>query len=171
MKVLVTFVSRTGNTKKVAQAIFDQLKGTKEMKELEQVNTLDGYDLAFVGLPIEASGPAKPAADFLQKHALGRRIALFITHAAPEDSPDVPGYLSNCKAAAAQAKLVSVFDCQGELSEQIADFMTKSGDEKLVAWAKERPSTLGQPDAARLDRARRWAKEVLMARNEAGPSA
>jgi flavodoxin len=161
MKVLVAYVSRTGNTKKVAQAIFDQVKGTKEMKELQQVDTLEGYDLAFVGLPIEAYGPAKPAADFLQKNAAGRKIALFITHAALEDSPEVPAYLNSCKAAAAQASLVSVFDCQGELSEQIADFMTKSGDEKLVAWAKERPSTIGQPDAARLQRAGRWAKEVL----------
>jgi hypothetical protein len=73
----------------------------------------------------------------------------------------VPAYLNSCKAAAAQATLVSVFDCQGELSEQIADFMTKSGDEKLAAWAKERPSTIGQPDAERLERAGRWAREVL----------
>lgn len=161
MKVLVTYVSRTGNTKKVAQAVFDQIQEPREIKELQQVDTLDGYDLAFVGLPIEAFGPAKPAVDFLQKHGSGRKIALFVTHAAPEDSPDVPGYLSSCKAAAGQATLVSVFDCQGELSEQIADFMTKSGDEKLVAWAKERPSTIGQPDAARLERAGRWAKEVM----------
>jgi len=127
---------------------------------MQHVDTLDGYDLTFVGLPIEAYGPAKPAADFLQKHAAGRNIALFITHAAPQDSPDLPGYLANCKAAAAQAKLVSVFHCQGELSEQIADFMTKSKDEKLIAWAKERPSTIGHPDAASLERARRWTKEV-----------
>ena len=164
MKVLVTYVSRTGNTKKVAQAIFDQVKGTREMKELEQINTLEGYDLAFVGFPIEAYGPAKPAADFLQKHADGRNIALFVTHASPEDSPEMPSYLKGCRAAAAQANLVSVFDCQGELSEQIADFMTKSGDEKLAAWAKERPSTIGQPDATRLQRAGRWAKEVLAKR-------
>jgi flavodoxin len=161
MKVLVTYVSRTGNTRKVAQAIFDQIKGTKDIKQLDQVDTLEGYDLAFVGLPIEAFGPAKPAADFLQKHAAGKKIAMFVTHAAHEDSPEVPAYLNSCKAATAQACLVSVFDCQGELSEQIADFMTKSGDEKLAGWAKERPSTIGQPDAARLDRAGRWAREVL----------
>ena len=164
MKILVTYVSRTGNTKKVAQAIFDQIKGTKDVKELEQVDTLDGYDLAFVGFPIEGYGAAKPAADFLQKNAAGRNIALFITHGAPEDSPDLPPWLANCRAAAAQAKVVSVFDCQGELSQQIADRMVASKDEKLVAWAKQRPSGIGQPDAARLERARRWAKEVLAKR-------
>jgi flavodoxin len=161
MKVLVTYVSRSGNTKKVAQAIFDQIEGAKEIKELAQVDKLDGYDLVFVGFPIEIYGPAKPAADFLEKHATGRNIALFITHAAPQDSPDLPGYMNTCKAAAAQSNLVSMFDCQGELSEQIADFMTKSKDEKLIAWAKQRPSTIGHPDAASLERARRWAKEVM----------
>ena len=161
MKVLVTYVSRTGNTKKVAQAIFDQIKGTKEIKELQQVDTLDGNDLSFIGFPVEIYGPAKPAADFLEKHAAGRKIALFVTHAAPQDSPELPGYLNTCKAAVAQAKLVDIFDCQGELSEQIADFMAKSNDEKLVAWAKQRPSTIGHPDAASLERARRWAKDVM----------
>ncbi len=161
MKVLVTYVSQTGNTRKVAQAIFDQVKGAKEIKELQQVQSLDGCDLAFVGFPIQAYGPAKPAADFLQKHAAGRNIALFITHATPEDSPELPGWLANCRAAAAGAKLAGVFDCQGELSEQVADFMTRSKDEKLMAWAKDRPSTVGLPDAARLERARRWAQELL----------
>ncbi len=161
MKVLVTYVSQTGNTRKVAQAIFDQVEGGRELKELPQVQALDGYDLAFVGFPIQAYAPAKPAADFLQKHAAGRNIALFITHASPEDSPELPGWLDSCRAAAAGARLAGVFHCQGELSEQVADFMTKSKDEKLIAWAKDRPSTIGQPDAARLERARQWARGVL----------
>ncbi len=161
MKVLVTYFSQTGNTRKVAQAIFDEARGAGELKEMQQVQSLDGFDLAFVGFPIQAYAPARPAADFLQKHAAGRRIALFVTHASPEDAPGVPGWLDNCRAAAAGAMLAGVFDCQGELSEQVADFMTKSKDEKLMAWAKDRPSTIGQPDAARLDRARRWAREIL----------
>ena len=161
MKVLVTYVSRTGNTKKVAEAIFKEIKDTKEIKDLEQVDSLEGYDLAFVGFPIEAYGPAKQAVAFLEKHGAGKRIALFITHAAPEDDERVKEWLEICKAAAAGATLVGVFDCQGELGEQVADFMLKSGDENLIAWAKERPSTMGQPDAARLKRARAWAKEKL----------
>lgn len=169
MKVLVTYVSRSGNTKKVAQTIFDGIKGAKDIKEMQQVDTLDGYDLAFVGFPIEGYGPAKPAADFLQKCAAGRNIALFITHASPEDSPDLPCWLGNCRTAAAQARLVDVFDCQGELSQQIADFMLNSKDEKLIAWAKDRALTIGQPDAARLERARRWAQGIMTARAGSSP--
>lgn len=161
MKVLVTYVSRTGNTKKVAQAIFQEIQTKKEIKELSQVSGLDGYDLIFVGFPVEGYGPAKEAADFLQKQVSGKNIALFVTHAAGETSENLPLWLDKCKAAAAKANLKGMFNCQGELSEVIADYMLKSKDEKLIAWAKMRPSTMGQPDSARLQRARVWAKEVL----------
>jgi hypothetical protein len=38
------------------------------------------------------------------------------------------------------------------MSEQIADFMLRSGDAQMAEWAEDRPSTVGQPDATRLDR-------------------
>lgn len=161
MKVLVAYASRTGNTKKVAEAIFKEIKATKEIKDMSQVEGLEGYDLAFIGFPIEAFGPAKQAAVFLEKHAAGRSIALFITHAAPESDDRLQEWLDKCRTAAASANLMGVFDCQGELGEQVANFMLKSGDDSLVAWAKERPSTMGQPDATRLKRARAWAKDIL----------
>jgi len=164
MKVLVAYVSRSGNTKRVAEAIFAQIQGEKEIKELSRVDGLHNYDLAFIGFPIEGYGPAKEAAAFLEKHAEGQNIALFVTHAAPEDSPDLPAWLNNCKAPACKATLRGFFDCQGELAEQIADFMTKSNDEKLIAWAKDRPSTIGQPDATRLEQACLWAREVMEGR-------
>jgi|GEM_PF-6163371 len=43
----------------------------------------------------------------------------------------------------------------------IADFMAKSGDPELVEAAKQRSSTIGQPDGTRLDRARKWAEDVI----------
>jgi flavodoxin len=161
MKVLVAYFSRSGNTKKVAQAIFDGIQTKKEMKELGQVDGLEGFDLAFIGFPIEAYGPAKDARLFLEKHSPGRNIALFVTHASPEDSAELQAWLADCKAPACNASLKGFFHCQGELSEMIADYMLKSNDEKLVAWAKDRPSTMGQPDGTRLERARLWANEVI----------
>jgi hypothetical protein len=39
--------------------------------------------------------------------------------------------------------------------------MKSSGDPDLVAWAEERPETLGQPDARRLERARAFSREIM----------
>lgn len=161
MKILVTYMSQTGNTKKVAEAIFQEIKCKKEIKQMSEVNSLDGYDLAFVGLPIQAHQPAGDAKSFLEERTKGRNIALFVTHGSPEDNPEVKEWLNLCKAAAAGAKILGVFDCQGELSQVIADFMLNSGDPSLVEAAKQRSLTVGQPDAERLKRACNFAREMM----------
>jgi flavodoxin len=154
-------MSQTGNTKKVAEAIFQEIKCKKEIKQMSEVNSLDGYDLAFIGLPIQAYQPAGDAKSFLEERTKGKNIALFVTHASPEDNPEVKQWLNLCKVAAAGAKILGVFDCQGELSQVIADFMLNSGDPSLVEAAKQRSLTVGQPNAARLKKARSFAKEIM----------
>ena len=161
MKVLVTYMSQTGNTKKVAEAIFQEIKGKKEIKPMSEVSSLDGYDLAFIGLPIQAGQPAAEAKAFLEKHSKGKNIAVFVTHATPEDKPEAKECLNMCGAAAVGANVLGIFGCQGELSEAIADFMLKSGDPTLAEWAKKRPLTIGQPDATRLKKARNFAREIM----------
>ena len=50
MKSLVLWSSRTGNTKAVAEAIFEALPGETEiMEEGREGNDLSSYDLVFVG--------------------------------------------------------------------------------------------------------------------------
>ena len=65
MKTLVAYVTQSGNTRKVAEAIYGEIPGEKELKELSEVESLEGYDLAFVGFPIIAFGPEKSAREFL----------------------------------------------------------------------------------------------------------
>ena len=160
MKALVTYQSLTGNTKKVAEAIFEAVGDQKELKELSQVTTLEGCDLAFVGFPIMGFGPSQEVKSFLANQAAGKNVALFITHASPEDSEPLKDWLQTCKDAAANTDLKAIFHCQGEMSEQIADLMVKSGDAQAAEWGKDRASTVGQPDATRLQQARDWAKKL-----------
>ena len=42
-------MSQTGNTKKVAEAISQEIRGEEEIKPMSEVSDLDGCDLAFVG--------------------------------------------------------------------------------------------------------------------------
>jgi flavodoxin len=161
MKVIVTYMSQTGNTKKVAEAIFQEIKGKKEIKPMEEVSSLDGYELAFIGFPIQGSVPAGDATSFLEQHVKGKNIAIFVTHATPEDHPEVKECLKACGAAAVGANVLGVFNCRGEMSQALADFMVNSGDPTLVAWGKNRPLTMGQPDAARLKKARNFAREIM----------
>ena len=161
MKVLVGYMSQTGNTKKVAEAIFGEIHVEKEMRSLDQIASLEGFDLAFIGLPLQGFAPANDAKVFLEQHSAGKKVALFVTHAVPEGYEELPGWLGKCKEAASGANIVGMFDCQGELAEPIAEMLKQSGDPKMVSFGEMRGDTLGQPDAARLEKARAFAKEVM----------
>ena len=87
MKLLVAYMSQTGNTAKVAQAIYDAIIAPKEIKRVEEVTSLEGYDLAFLGFPTHAFGPDEPVINFLKTHVKDRTIALGHKKITVKDNP------------------------------------------------------------------------------------
>ena len=161
MRALVAYMSKTGNTKKVAEAIFGALDCEKEIMPIDQVVDISRYDLSFLGFPMQRFGPDPKAVRFLQKHCQpGSDVALFVTHAAPEDAEELPGWLEGFRRAAAGASIVGMFDCQGQLSKGTKFIMSIIPNRELRAMAK-RDNSQGQPDGARLDRAGAFARETL----------
>ncbi|UCD35847.1 MAG: hypothetical protein JSU90_03165 [Nitrospiraceae bacterium] len=161
MKILVTYLTVTGNTKKVADAIFGVIEEEKTIQPISEVNDIGGYDLTFVGSPMHGFGLDNTVKEFIEEKAKGKNIALFVTHASPEGDEPLQGWLDSCKEAAAGANLVGFFECQGEMSKELADAMVKLDDPNLAAWGKMRDETLGQPDVTRLERARVFAREAM----------
>ncbi len=161
MKALVAYMSKTGNTKKVAEAIFEALDCEKEIMPVEQVADISGYDLSFLGFPVQRFGPDPKTVRLLQQHCQpGRDVALFITHAAPEDEAQLPEWLAGFRTAAARANIVGMFDCQGQLSKGTKRIMSILPMRGLRQMAK-RDNSQGQPDATRLARARAFARETV----------
>lgn len=161
MKVLVAYLSQTGNTRRVAEAIYEEIEEEKELRPLSEVESLEGYDLAFIGFPIHASNPAAEARAFLEEKARGRRVAVFVTHAAPEDHEETRKYLENCLASLSGADLIGMFDCQGELAQAVIDILAKSDNPQHRQFAEYGPQIRGQPDASRLEKARAFARRVM----------
>ena len=105
MTILVTYFSQTGNTKKVAEAIAAEIEGEKELLPMKQVESLEGYDLSFVGFPIQQFGAPPVATKFLGEKAAGKKVALFVTHASPSNHPLIGNLLDKCKEAASSSDL------------------------------------------------------------------
>ena len=158
MKVLVAYMSRTGNTKKIAEAIYDAIPQPKEIKRVEDVTSLEGYDLSFLGFPIHGYGPDKQAKTFLQTRVKDRSIVLFLPHAAPDGAPPVEGWIQKFRDAAIGAHIIGVFECQGQASQLIKTIMLLYRNPGVRASAR---SSQGQPDATRLERARTFANEIM----------
>lgn len=161
MKVLVAYMSSTGNTKKVAEAIYGEIPTEKDIKPADEVESLGGYDMAFLGFPTHGYGPDKKAKAVLEKLCRdNKKVALFVTHAAPENEPEVAEYIAKFKQAAAGSEVVGTFDCQGELAAGVKFIMKISPNKKLRSDAK-RDNSKGQPDSARLEKARAFARETM----------
>lgn len=161
MKTLVTYLSLSGNTRKVAETIYNEINGEKDIKELKDVVTLNGYNLVFIGFPIHGRGPAQKGTEFINCQCVDRDIAIFITHAANENNEATIGWIDQCKEAAAAANLRGVFNCQGELAEDVANALLKNDDPQVREWGSRREQTLGQPDESRLDKARAFTRDVF----------
>ena len=154
-------MSRTGNTKKIAEAIYGAIPQPKDIKPVEDVTSLEGYDLAFLGFPVHSFGPDEPTKTFLETHVQDRAIALFITHMAPEHSPALQEIIQKFRDAAVGANIVGIFNCQGQACEEVKTFMLNSNIPLLRA-AAQADSSQGQPDATRLERARTFANETMI---------
>ena len=166
MKILVTYWSQTGNTKKVAEAIFEALPLEKSIKPFNEVENIEGFDLIFIGFPVMQFGPPAQAKKFLATHAAGKKIALFLTHAMltlHEDRQQqaiLEKELEKCRIACSKSELIALFHCQGELSKQISDVLMASGNPMLMEFAGMRPLTIGHPNQQELEHAKTFARAV-----------
>jgi putative transposase len=66
-KTLVTYFSRTGNTKNVAEAIFETLDGDKTLKPMDEVADTADYSLVFIGFPVQAHSVPYKVEEFLKR--------------------------------------------------------------------------------------------------------
>ena len=160
MKTAVVYHTASGNTQKVAAAIAAALEPAVTAVPLSDAPPLDDCDLVFFGMPIEQFGAPKPARAFLEQRCAGHRVALFVTHAAPEDAPELSPWLDNCRQAAAGTELVGLFNCQGQLAEPVRQAMLASGMPELVGFAEMANVAAGQPDESRLAAAAEFARDT-----------
>jgi len=170
MKVLIIYFSQTGNTAKVAQAIYEEASPRNEVesKKLEEVNTenLSGHDLLFIGSPIHAGNLAVPTKDFLNRNQIpsGVKIAAFLTHAGSAYPEQVMSKFTEPYKAACEKnglEYLGCFSCQGFLNPAIHDMVKKSQNLTDEQWAERVTQMTGHPDAEDLNKAKAFTREVL----------
>jgi len=83
MKPCVLFFSRTGNTKRMAEAIAEATKTPIFTIASSEPSVVADFDLLILGTPVEGFNPAKETVDFVQRlpKTEGKKAILFCTHA------------------------------------------------------------------------------------------
>lgn len=161
MRVLVAYHSKTGNTERIARAMYDEILTDKEIKPWDEVGAMEGYGLYFVGFPVHQFGPDKAEREFLSTRTKGKDIVMFVTHAMPPQAPMNESQMEKCRAAADGANLVGFFNCQGELSQEVADMLKGMSDPQMQKFGELRHVTVGHPTGEEVEAARSFARDVM----------
>ncbi len=170
-KVLVTYLSQTGNTEKIAQAISEEASQTREteLKKLKDVSPGDvaGYDFIFIGSPIHASNLSGTVKKFLNDipSGAGQKIAGFITHCAPSyTDQELDGFTEPIKTACQEngMEYKGCFNCQGALIEGLYDFIKNELNLTEEQWEEWIEQMIDHPNEDDAVNAKAFVKEVLV---------
>ncbi|GBC60859.1 flavodoxin [Desulfonema ishimotonii] len=129
MKSLVVYSSRTGNTRKVAQAIFEILPEPKEIHPVETAPPPDEFD--FIALGFWANkGTADEAAQKYMKTINGKNVGVFGTLGAYPDSEHARKCMARVEKLLEGNHVHGGFMCQGKVDPDVVQMMAKVAPEK-----------------------------------------
>jgi flavodoxin len=158
MKVLVTYYTKTGNTKKVAQAIYEAIRSDKELAPIDTVKNLHEYDIIFCGFPVQAHSVPLPVENFIKIIPVGKKIALFTTHGSLSGGQLAVTAIEHAVSLASQLKVIGTFACRGKVNPEILEALLDKPEHRT--WAETARSADSHPNESDLEDARQFAKTV-----------
>lgn len=122
MKTLIVYSSRTGNTKKLAEGIYNNLSlSNMDIKPLHEVGSVEGYETILVGYWVDKGGPNEEAESFM-KELKGKKVGIFATLGAYPDSQHAWDSLLNGENLVKEYNVViGKYICQGKIDSELIE--------------------------------------------------
>jgi flavodoxin I len=160
MNILVAYYSQTGNTRKVAEAIFSGIRHTRKiLLPIDQVADPGQYDLLFCGFPVQHHSIPAKMTHFLQSIPLGKKIALFATHGSLRGGEKAIAAFYTAFSLTRGQTILGTFGCRGQVQFALLNEWMDNLHERT--WALEAQSAHGHPDGADLEDAKAFADLML----------
>ena len=165
MKSLVVYSSKTGNTKKVAEAVFDALPEPKAIHPVEDAPRVDEFDFLALGFWVD-KGTADLKSQNFFKEIKGKQIGLFGTLGAYPDSDHARESMKKVKNLLAENEILGTFMCQGKVDPALIEWMAKQfKDDPHHSMTPERAARLKEaekhPDNVDLINAQKAFTQIL----------
>jgi len=135
----------TGNTKKLAEAVYEALPDEKEIFELSGAPDPAAYDLVAVGFWFKSGKPNPETMEFLPKLS-GKATFIFATHGAPVEYDHVAKGLEEAKERAGGAKILGSFSCMGAVNPKVLEKVRSMPEEKQPLWISRAEEAANHPD-------------------------
>ena len=159
MKALVAYYSQTGNTEKLARAIYEAIHVEKELLPVQDVKDTTGYDIIFVGFPVHAHSVTAKLLPFFKGLPDGQNIALFCTHGSLRGGHLPKQALEHAIGLATRAKILGTFGVRGKADAKMIEALMKQVEHR--AWAEEAQGAHEHPSEMDLADGKEFARGVL----------
>ena len=158
MKSIIVYSSQTGNTKRLAETIYNNLSDEKMICTIEDAPDPSGFDLICVGFWLMAGKPDPKSQDYLKK-LTNQKVFLFATHGASSQSEHAQQAMEAARSMAGQADIIGSFNCPGEVSPKILE---KAGSKPVPPiWLKDAPDAKGHPNDSDLEQLTKMIQQCL----------
>ena len=135
MKTLLVYSSLTGNTKKVAESIFEILPKGAEKYAIENAPDPQNYDLILVGYWVDKGTADKRSLQYIES-IKGKKIIAFGTLGAYSDSEHAQNCLSRIRELFNENEFIGDFLCQGAVDPNLTI--------KFLHFPKDHPHALNE---------------------------
>ena len=143
MKSLVVYSSQTGNTRKLAEAVFEILTGDKALYPVDEAPDPSGYGFIAVGFWLMGGKPDPKSSEYLGK--IGKKpLFLFATHGAGAGSDHAIHGMELAKSLAPESDIRGTYSCQGEVNPNILEKASKKPEPPV--WLADAPDADGHPN-------------------------
>ncbi len=136
MKALVVYSSKTGNTKAIAEAIFETIDIDKEIYPVEKAPLPDGYDFIAIGFWVNRGRPDVKARSYMEK-IRNKKVGIFATLSAYPTSKHARGALASARELLKSNEIVVEFICQGKLDPLVLSRMPKDKTHEMNEYRKK----------------------------------
>lgn len=170
-KTLVTYSSLTGNTKMVAESIFEVIEGEKDLVSLNDIATVDinNYDTFIVGYWVD-KGSADGRAKRFFKQLSGKKVIPFGTLGADPDSDHGRKVHERVAKLCEGNTVLGSYLCRGKIDPKLVEKMGKFPLKLVHPLTPERLKRIEDakphPTKEDLVEAQEYFKKILAAENE-----
>jgi flavodoxin len=164
MKTAIVYSSRTGNTRRIAEAIHSVMPEGTAIFPVEEAPAPDDYDFLALGFWVDKGAPDTAMSRYMEE-VRGKKLGLFGTLGAWPDSEHAREAMQRAVDRVDGNTVLGAFLCQGKVDPKLLAAMAKMGPNNPHAMTEERRARIEEaakhPDETDCARARQVFSELL----------
>lgn len=135
-RTLIAYSSKTGNTKKIGQAISEVVQA--DLVDIAEEPDIENYENIIVGYWIDKGKANKEADDFMKK-IKGKNCGVFATLGAEADSDHAKEALDyGVGLLEKDNRILAKFICRGKIDPALTEMMKNLPDDHPHGWTEDR---------------------------------